>query len=618
MSIKPTQIRNFSIIAHIDHGKSTLTDRFIELAYKDYAKELQKQDRLTDVLEIEQERGITIKLQPVTLPWKGYFLNLIDTPGHVDFAYEVSRSLKACEGAILLIDVTQGIQAQTISTLLMAMDSNLEIIPVLNKVDLADKMLINTRLDEISQILGYSPTDVILASGKTGQGATDILDAIVNKIRPPRSLEEILGQNEAKQKSISDGQTAALIFDSFYDQHKGVVASVRVFGGSIKAGQKLFLVNMSKEFIVREVGLFKPHMEQVDKLTTGMVGYIATGIKEIRDVRIGDTISNNTKVVIPGFSKPRPKVFASIFPAVDKDFIHLKEAIEKLALNDAALDVQVDNSQVLGQGFKVGFLGLLHLEITKERLFKEFSINTVITMPSVKYKVKLKTGKIIYVKGASYLPDKPLIDTIYEPVIKGEILVPDKYLNGIYELVRESRGLVESTNTLYTSATSATRSVVYYSLAVKIPYAELIKGFFNKLKAVSKGFASLQYDQVIYEPTEVVKVDILVNKQVVPSLSFLEVPNKARERAKKILNILKNTLDRQMFPIPLQGAIGSKIIARETIPAYRKNVTAKLYGGDITRKMKLWHNQAKKKKIRSQFAKVDIPHSAFIKIMQET
>ncbi len=632
-----SQIRNFGIIAHIDHGKSTLTDRFIQLVYKDSEKQLFEKERLTDVLEIEQERGITIKLQPVTLFWKGFLLNLIDTPGHVDFAYEVSRSLKASEGAILLIDVTQGVQAQTISTLLSAMEHNLEIIPVLNKVDIALKSLIQQRLDEIKSILGFSQEEVILASGKTGQGVEQILDAVIQKIPAPKTLKDVLntknifgnnkkdlnvGKNKTDITSIKtstahseDSHLAALIFDSFYNPHKGVVASVRIFSGTVKRDQEVYLANVGEKFLVREVGIFTPELQPVKSLRPGMVGYIATGIKDIKSVRIGDTITSNVKIKIPGFKRPKAKVFASVYPANKEDYLQLKEALEKLALNDASLDIKQDYSVVLGQGFRIGFLGLLHLEITRERLQREFEVDTVITMPSVQYKVVLKNGEQIIVKGAYEMPEKPDIKQVYEPVILGDIMVPSEYVSNIYNLVRESRGIVLETQNLYSSRV---QNIVYYLVKVKLPYAELIKGFFNKLKAVSKGYASLQYQKIVYEPVDLVKVDILVNKEIVPSLSFLEVPEKARERAKKILAILKQNLDRQMFPVPLQGAIGSKIIARETIPAYKKNVTAKLYGGDITRKMKLWHNQAKKKKLRAGYARVNIPHKAFVKIMQDT
>lgn len=591
-------IRNFCIIAHIDHGKTTLTDRILELTSEKHQKELKEKDRLTDILEIEQERGITIKLQPATMHWKGHTLNLIDTPGHVDFTYEVSRSLRACEGALLLIDVTQGIQAQTISNLLLAMEANLEIIPVINKVDL-DPHLVEERLAEIKEVLGFKPEEVILSSGKTGQGIEEILDRVVEKVPAPK-------------KAQSDELTA-LIFDSFYDEHKGIIAAVRVFSGQIDEKQSLHMINTQEAFTPKEVGIFKPQLTETGILTEGTVGYIATGIKDIKKVNIGDTIATNKNAeAIPGYQKPISKVFASIYPENKEDYLLLKESISKLSLNDSALFIIDDYSALLGQGFRVGFLGLLHLEITKERLEREFFVNTVITIPSVEYKATLKTGEEISVKSAFDLPNLSTISQIREPFITGEILTPSSHINSIYESVIDFRGVIMNTRDLYASKFS---SLNYVVLDIEMPFAELLKGFFNTLKSVSHGYASFQYGDITYKQTELVKVDVMVNRDIVPPLSFLEIPEKARERSNSILASLKKSIPPHVFAIPLQAAIGSKIIAREDISAFRKNVTGKLYGGDITRKKKLLENQKKKKKEMQIGGRVQIPSDAFIKVI---
>ncbi len=617
--ISLSNIRNFSIIAHIDHGKSTLTDRIIELTSPAKSKQLHEKERITDVLAIEQERGITIKLQPVSFYWKGHLLNLIDTPGHVDFAYEVSRSLKASEGAILLVDVTEGIQAQTISTLLAALEQDLVIIPVLNKVDIGQH-LVDERLDQLEKVLGFKKEGVILASGKTGLGVDKILDAVVQRVPSPsgsKIVEKFFGEAHPKDFKISvDGPFSALIFDSFYDQYKGVVAVVRVVSGSVKMGKRLRLLNTQVEFTPTEIGVFKPEPTAVDTLTAGMVGYIATGIKQVKRVTIGDTIADVdlSSLKIVGYQRPNPKVFASIYPENKDDFLDLKESLEKLGLNDASLSISQDYSPLLGQGFKVGFLGMLHLEITKERLKREYNLDTVVTMPSVKYRVKLKNGKIVDVTGAYQMPEPFNIAEVLEPIVRGEIIVPDTYMSAVYQLVKDSRGEVYEANTLYFSSV---KNMNYLTLKVRVPYAELIRGFFGNLKAVSHGYASFAYSSEEYRPVEVAKVDILVNKEVIPSLSFIEVPQNARKRALGILKILKQNLEREIVPIPLQAAIGAKIIARETVPAYRKNVTAKLYGGDITRKMKLWNNQKKKKKLRAANVKVRIPSRVYLKIIRQ-
>ncbi|WKZ30331.1 MAG: translation elongation factor 4 [Candidatus Dojkabacteria bacterium] len=598
MSESQNTVRNFCIIAHIDHGKTTLTDRILELTSQSHHKDLREKDRLTDILEIEQERGITIKLQPATMQWKGHTLNLIDTPGHVDFTYEVSRSLKACEGALLLIDVTQGIQAQTISNLLLAMEADLVIIPVINKVDL-DPQLVPERLKEIKDILGFKEDEVILASGKTGLGIDTILDTVIEKVPAP----------EIPNKT----SLSALIFDSFYDEHKGIVAAIRVIDGKITNASQLHLLNTTTEFTPKEIGIFTPELVPSQELAAGSVGYIATGIKDIRKVGIGDTISDKKDAdAIPGYQRPVPKVFASIFPENQEDYIDLKESIGKLSLNDAALQISDDYSPLLGQGFRVGFLGLLHLEITKERLEREFAVRTVVTIPSVEYKAVLKTGEQISVKSAYDLPNISTIESLSEPFIKGEILTPSSHISSLYETVIRFRGTILNTRDLYSSQFSSYNYVV---LDIEMPFAELLKGFFNTLKSVSHGFASFQYGDISYRETKLIRIDILVNKEIVPPLSFLDIPERAVERASSMLNTLKKTIPPHVFSIPLQATVGGKIIAREDVSAFRKNVTGKLYGGDITRKKKLLENQKKKKKEMQIAGKVRIPSETFIKII---
>jgi GTP-binding protein LepA len=592
------KIRNFCIIAHIDHGKTTLTDRILEKASTHLTRHLSQQDRVTDMLEIEQERGITIKLQPATMEWKGHTLNLIDTPGHIDFTYEVSRSLKACEGALLLIDATQGVQAQTISNLLLAMEADLTIIPVLNKVDIGES-LIAERLEEIKEILGFNADEVILSSGKTGQGVEEILDAVVEKVHAPK---------------VSDISTIqALVFDSIYDEHRGIIAAIRVFSGEMKAGETYQLLNTQAKFSAKEVGIFSPTTINTGILELGMVGYVATGIKDVTKVRIGDTIALKlTDEAIPGFDKPTPKVFASMFPEVKEDYLSLKESIQKLALNDASLHIIEDYSPLLGQGYRIGFLGLLHLEITKERLEREFQVDTVVTIPSVEYHATLHTGEEISVKSAFDLPPLPAIKKVEEPFIRAEIMTPSEHLSSIYDLIITYRGVIMTTRDMFTSHVS---NLNYLILEVEMPYAELLKGFFSALKSSSHGYASLQYGSFSYKPTELVKVDIYVNHEIVAPLSYLEIPERSRERAVTMLETLKKNVSPHIFSIPLQALIGGKVIAREDIPAYKKDVTAKLYGGDITRKMKLRNNQQKKKREMKVGGKVHIPSEAFIKII---
>lgn len=604
--IDPKKIRNFSIIAHIDHGKSTLSDRLIELGQNPEAHQSTKTqtERMTDTLEIEQERGITIKLQPATINWKGYTLNLIDTPGHVDFNYEVSRSLKACEGVILLIDATQGIQAQTITNLYLAFDHDLAVIPVLNKVDIPNINL-DQRLVEIEHILGFKKDEVILASGKTGQGVEQILDQVIEKVPDPQS-----------QVQDSKSQLKALIFDSFYDEHRGVVAEVRLFSGqiNIKDQPQLYIHSNQTKFEPIEIGIFKPELEKQPILSVGQVGYIATGIKDIKKVTVGDTITDDLKTkAIAGYQKPKATVFASIYPTQANDFLELKQAVDRLALNDAALVVKKQRSPLLGQGFRCGFLGILHLEITKERLEKEFDIETIFTVPTVQYQIIKKNGEKILLRNADDYPDPVQIEQILEPWINIEIITPQEHMNSIIELIKDFRGIYKSMENL---SGQHLDSISYLSISAELPFAAMLNNFFSVLKGVSHGYASFSYTPLDYRPVDLVKVDILVHKEPVPSFAFLEIRQDAPKRARKILKTLQQAIPRHMFAVSLQAAIGGKIIAREDIRALKKNVTAKLYGGDITRKMKLRKKQAKGKKEMLSKGKVNIPPDAFISVIK--
>jgi len=497
-----------------------------------------------------------------------------------------------------LIDVTQGVQAQTISNLLLAMDADLKITPVLNKVDIGEN-LIEERLEEIEQILGFKRNEVVLASGKTGQGVAEILDAMIEHVPAP-----------IKSRHVG---TQALVFDSIFDEHKGIIAAIRVFSGTIKKGDSYTLVNTQTKFLAKSVGTFAPKMTETEVLEEGMVGYIATGIKDVKQVRIGDTVSvKGDEHAIPGFDKPSPKVFASLFPENKEDYLLLKESIQKLSLNDASLSILEDYSPLLGQGYRVGFLGLLHLEITKERLEREFLVDTVVTIPSVEYHATLHTGERIEVKSAYDLPALQAIKLLEEPFIRAEILTPSDSISSIYDTIMSYRGAIMSTKDMFTSRVS---NLHYVTLEVDMPYAELLKGFFSVMKSASHGYASLQYGSFSYKPTELVKVDIHVNHEIVAPLSFLEIPERARDRSITMLETLKKSIPPHIFSIPLQAMIGGKVIAREDIPAYKKDVTAKLYGGDITRKMKLRNNQQKKKREMKETGKVRIPGEAFLKII---
>lgn len=602
-------IRNFSIIAHIDHGKSTLADRLLEETGTVEKRKMKQ--RMMDTLELEQERGITIKLQAARMNWKvngkDYILNLIDTPGHVDFAYEVSRSLAACEGALLLVDATQGIEAQTVSTIFQALENNLEIIPVINKIDLPNAEVEKTK-QELHDMFGFSKDEVILTSGKTGEGATDLLDAIVLRIPAP--------------KGETKTATKALIFDSFYDEHKGVVALVRLFSGSIRktaaSHPKIKCVRTGTEFDPIEFGYLSPYMIPGKEILTGEVGYVATGLKDIKQVQVGDTITllseyGDTFKPLPGYQQPLPMVYASLFPISNEDFRLFRESIEKLALNDASLSYTSEVSQALGLGFRCGFLGLLHMEIIKERLEREFGVEVLLTVPSVRYEVDLTSGEKVLIKSPQELPDLSRIETINEPWANLDIITPENYIGPVMQLCQKKRGIYKTTEYLSKSSVrNLSRSILRY----EIPIAELITDFFDKLKSISQGYASLDYKFFEYRSGDVVRVDILVNNEIVPPLSFLTHRDHARIQGKSVVETLKEIIPRQQFKIPLQAAIGSTIIAREDISALRKDVTAKLYGGDITRKMKLREKQKKGKKRLRKFGKVELPPEAFLSIMR--
>ena len=605
------RIKNFTIIAHIDHGKTTLVDKMLEIV----GRKSLDQERVTDTLAIEQQKGITVKMQPITFLYKNYILNIIDTPGHIDFTYEVSRSLKAVEGAILLIDVTKGIQAQTIDNLLKALMQNLVIIPVLSKVDMADKTLINQRLQEINTILDIPSDQVILTSGHTGQGVTELLDTIIQKIPSAnQGNEKILTDLKLQDKFQSKNQPYALIFDLKYDNHLGMIATVRMFHGEIKKDTPLFLVNENTEFIVKQVGIYTPNLTETTTLKAGDIGYIATGIKQTNKIFIGETISNSQIPTIAGYKRPKPLVFASIYPKDPSEYTQFKDAVEKLALNDSGLQIKEIKSSLLGRGFRLGCLGTLHLEIVKERLTQEFGLNPILTMPTVNYKIKLENqDKYIDVHNPNQFPDNTsLIQDSQEPILTGDIITPQEYLSSVSNAIKAYRGVIKE----ITQYQKQGININYYNVLVDIPLAALVDGFFNAILKASKGFASFSYSNIKYESAKVVKVKILVNKEEYPELAFLSHPDSARPKALKILQALKSTIPPSIVQIPLQAAIGGTIIARETIRAYRKNVTAKLYGGDIRRKLKLLHKQAKLKSKRKQYIKIKIPPEAFIKAIK--
>uniref|UniRef100_A0A7C5X3M8 Elongation factor 4 n=1 Tax=Thermocrinis ruber TaxID=75906 RepID=A0A7C5X3M8_9AQUI len=588
------RIRNFSIIAHVDHGKSTLADRLLEYTGAVSRRELKEQ--MLDTLEIERERGITIKLQAVRMEYKGYLLHLIDTPGHVDFSYEVSRALAACEGAILLVDATQGIEAQTVANFWKAVEQDLVIIPVINKIDLpaADPERVRKQIEEI---LGLDGDDVILASAKEGIGIEEILNAIIERIPPPK------GDPKAPLK--------ALIFDSYYDPYRGAVAFVRVFDGEVKPGTKIKLFSTGKEFEVTEVGAQTPKMTKFEKLSAGEVGYIAASIKDVRDIRVGDTITDAKRPAdspVPGFRPAKPMVFAGLYPSEGYTFEELRDALEKYAINDAAIYYEPETSPALGMGFRVGFLGLLHMEIVQERLEREYGVGLITTAPSVVYRVRFKNGTVKEIKNPSELPENwGLIEAIEEPFVNVTIITPKEYVGSIMNLCQEKRGTQKSFK--YLDLNTA-------MLEYEMPLSEILLDFHDKIKSLSRGYASYDYEFIGYREEDLVRLNVFINNEPVDALSFIVHRDKAYRRARQLVEKLKDTIPRQLFEVKVQAGIGSKIIASERIPPLRANVTAKCYGGDVTRKKKLLEKQKEGKKRLKQFGKVELPQEAFLSVLK--
>ena len=589
-------------MAHIDHGKSTLADRMLEITNTVDKRKMKNQ--ILDGMDIERERGITIKLQPVTMDYKGYQLNLIDTPGHVDFSYEVSRSLAAVETAILLVDATQGIQAQTLANLYLALEQDLTIIPVVNKIDLPAANVPKTK-NEIIKLLGCKEEEILSASGKTGEGVADILDAVIAKSNPPQ------GQSDLKYPR-------ALIFDSKYDEYKGVVAYVRIFDGVLKKGDKIKLMATKAESEVLDIGIFRPDYFSTGELKSGSIGYIVTGFKAVGECRVGDTITfpyveANRPEPLAGYKEVKPMVFAGIFPTEGDSLEDLREAMEKLKLNDSALVYEPERSEALGFGFRCGFLGLLHLEIFQERLRREYNLDIIVTIPSVAYKIIKKNGAEEIARTPQKLSDPSELISIEEPWVLLDIVVPKEYMGNVIKLAQDKRGIYK--NTEYMSVdTDQPRVILHYA----IPMAAILTDFYDKIKSVSAGYASINYDYLDYRPADVVKMDIMVADDIVESLATIVYRDEAFRQGKEIVNILKDTIPREMFVIKLQAAIGGKVIAAERLSAMRKDVTAKLYGGDVSRKRKLLEKQKKGKKKMMSMGKgsVNIPPDTFVKILK--
>ena len=590
-------IRNFSIIAHIDHGKSTLADRLIQSC--DGLTDREMKDQVLDSMDIERERGITIKAQTVRLNYKdkngvNFQLNLIDTPGHVDFAYEVSRSLSACEGSILVVDSTQGVEAQTLANVYQAIDLNHEIIPVINKIDLPAAEP-ETVAMQIEDVIGLDASDAIYVSAKTGQGIDDIFEALIERLNPPSS-----GDIE---------ETKALLVDSWYDSYLGVIVLVRVLNGELTKGQKIKMMGTNSTYEIDDIGVFTPKKVPVNKLGPGELGYIIAGIKTVSDTQIGDTITDDKrpcKEMLKGFRPSQPSVFCGLFPVDSGEFEDLRESIEKLSLNDSSFQHETENSAALGFGFRCGFLGLLHLEIVRERIEREFDIDLITTAPSVIYKIYLNDGKCIDLHNPADMPDPSLINYIEEPWIKATILVPDEYLGAVLKLCEERRGnQVELTY-------AGTRAMVVYDL----PLNEVVFDFYDRLKSISSGYASFDWQMDTYKQEKLVKMSILVNSETVDALSIIVHADRADMRGRTMCKKLKDLIPRHQFKVPVQAAIGARVIARETIPPFRKDVTEKLYGGDVTRKKKLLEKQKKGKKRMREFGSVNIPQDAFISALK--
>ena len=595
--MKQENIRNFSIIAHIDHGKSTLADRILEITGGVSSHDMK--DQILDSMDLERERGITIKLNAVQLSYKynneEYTLHLIDTPGHVDFSYEVSRSLAACEGAILVVDAAQGIEAQTLANLYLAMSNDLVIIPVINKIDLPNADIPKV-LRELHDVLGFKEDEVLLCSGKTGEGVEDLIKAVIDRIPAP--------------KLNNDSPTRALIFDSHFDAYRGVIALVRVFDGTITTKDVIKMLATKDEYGVVELGVNHPSEEIKNELVSGEVGWISASIKDIRSVRVGDTITvlrNEAKEQLPGYQPMKPMVYSGLFPVEPNKFPALREALEKLQLNDASLIFEPETSEALGFGFRTGFLGLLHMDIIMTRLEREFDLDVIATSPSVIYEIELTNGEKIQIDSPTKMPERGRIKTISEPYIRTNIFVPSEYIGPIMELCQDKRGDYVGMEYI-----DPTRVNIQY----EIPLAEIVYDFFDKLKSLTKGYASFDYEIIGYKESDLVKMDILINGEIVDALSVIVHKDAAYNRGKKIVENLRGIIPRQLFQVPLQASIGSKIIARENIAAMKKNVLAKCYGGDISRKKKLLEAQKAGKKRMKQIGRVEVPQEAFLSVLK--
>lgn len=595
---RQSKIRNFSIIAHIDHGKSTLADRILEKTNALAQREMKAQ--LLDSMELERERGITIKLNAVQLTYKAkdgeeYILHLIDTPGHVDFTYEVSRSLAACEGAILVVDAAQGIEAQTLANVYLALDNNLEILPVINKIDLPSADPERVR-QEVEDVIGLDASEAVLASAKAGIGIEEILEQIVEKVPAPTG--------------DSEEPLQCMIFDSLYDPYRGVIAYIRVVNGTVKVGDKVRMMATGKEFEVTEVGVFTPKTTQRDELTVGDVGFLAASIKNVGDTRVGDTITHAKRPAaepLKGYRKLNPMVFCGLYPIDSARYNDLRDALEKLELNDSALEFEPETSQALGFGFRCGFLGLLHMEIIQERIEREFKIDLITTAPSVIYKVYLTNGEDFIVDNPSNMPDPQTIDRVEEPFVKAAIMVPNDYVGAVMEICQGKRGTFIDMQ--YLDETRVT-------LTYEIPLSEIVYDFFDQLKSNTKGYASFDYELIGYKPSKLVKMDILLNNEQVDALSFIVHRDSAYDRGKVIVEKLKKLIPRQQFEVPIQATIGNKVVSRSTIKAMRKNVLAKCYGGDISRKRKLLDKQKEGKKRMKSVGSVEVPQEAFMVVLK--
>ncbi|MDB4868524.1 MAG: elongation factor 4 [Cohnella sp.] len=598
IQVPQSHIRNFCIIAHIDHGKSTLADRILE--YTGALSSREMQDQVLDSMDLERERGITIKLQAVRLLYKAddgetYMLHLIDTPGHVDFTYEVSRSMAACEGALLIVDAAQGIEAQTLANVYLALDNNLDILPVINKIDLPSADPERVR-QEVEDVIGLDASEAVLASAKNGIGIKEILEQVVKKIPAPQ------GDPNKPLK--------ALIFDSYYDAYKGVICFIRVLDGTMRAGTRMKFMGTGSSFEVVEVGTFRPGAASVDELGPGEVGYVTASIKNVKETRVGDTITdanNPAAAALPGYRRSNPMVFCGLYPIESTDYNDLRDALEKLELNDASLRFEPETSQALGFGFRCGFLGMLHMEIIQERIEREYNIALITTAPSVIYKVTQTNGGVLEISNPSEYPDQGKIDQVEEPYVKASIMVPNDYVGAIMELCQNKRG--EFVDMQYLDANRVT-------LKYEIPLAEIVYDFFDQLKSRTKGYASFDYELSGYRVSSLVKMDILLNAEQVDALSFIVHRDRAYQRGRVICEKLKDLIPRQMFEVPIQAAIGQKVVSRETIKAMRKNVLAKCYGGDISRKRKLLEKQKEGKKRMKQVGSVEVPQEAFMAVLK--